>query len=545
MGFLCNKKEEEKIVSLTLIKENTLLNDLGLSNVYNINPTVDFCTEVFRSPEFIVSGAVELVSGLTTTLTGCTTGDTAIYNFTYTPDFDISLIITGGTDYTGYTGSLCYKIFDGTRFSDGYNSTGVLSNERINYCISFSAITSTTITQNFIQGTLPNTWGDYLMRPYYIFTSKDCNVGQVFNTWNNMVQLNTPQVDDKYFMTIKNPQEPVLPRPDGVSIPNYVLVSERLLYNGVSTQMSFQAINGNLNYWILGGYPLNGEVLLTVNGITLKQGTSSADGDFRIINNGWGSPQVVEVYGEIEAGVSGIKPSDTVVATYINAQPNDWPLSFERYFMDNILIDSFTYDDTDHYRTAGDNSINICTTCSILPMQQMFVTKPINPEFSIKVYVNGIALTPDREFFLSTTFDGKINFNPEFVTLKEGDIVAILAYSDIGEGGDYDYGTLDSRDFTVNWAVTEQLPQNVGGYFTVRLYNEDTGVLLYQNPTVPYISDQSNYSSLFTNLTVNIKYKIEVEFKVTFNAKMNNNVSTCSFAYGYFNTNNPKLLYST
>lgn len=543
MGFLCNKKEEEKVVSLTLIKENVLLSDLGLSNVYNINPSVEFCSEVFRSPEFIVSGAVELVSGLTSTLTGCTTGDTAVYNFDYTPTFDISVIITGGTDYTGYTGNLCYKLFDGSRFITSGAATRLVG-ERLNYCTPFSAITSSTITHNFTQGSvLPNTWGDYLMRFYYTFVSKDCNVGYGFNTWNSSVQLNTVQSEDRYFITVVDPPEPILPLPEGKVLPNYVLVSERLLFNGVSSQMSFQAINGNLNYWILGGYPLNNEVLLTVNGITLKQSFNGpTEGDFQIIDNGWGTPKVVEVFGPIEGG-NVIRPSDTVVATYINAQPNSWPMSFERYFMDTILIDGFTFDDTDHYRTPGDNTINVCTLSCLTPTQQMFTTRAINSEYSIKVYVNGVALTEDREFFLST-FDGRINFNPDFVTLRAGDIVGLLAYSK-PDNGDYDYGTIDSRDFTVNWSINEQLPSNVTGYFNVKLYDEDSNLLLYQNSNVPYLRDQVNYSSSFTNLSVNVKYKIEVEFKVNYYAKMDNSVSTCSFAYGYFNTNNPKLLYST
>lgn len=543
MGFLCNKKEEEKIVSLGLIKENKLLSDLGLSNVYNINPNVEFCREVFTSPEFIVSGAVELVSNLTTTLTGCTTGATAIYNFDYTPNFNINIILTGGTEYTGYTGNLCYKLFDGNRFVDNTSVATGLANERLTSCIPFSAITSTTITQNFIQGSLPNTWGEYLMRFYYTFVSKECNLGQNFNTWVNTVQINRAQSDDKYFMTILDPPEPILPLPEGKVLPNYVLVSEVLLSNGVTTQMSFQAINGNLNYWILGGRPLNGQILLTINGVTLKQGTTSTNGDFRLINQGLNVPIVVEVFGPIESGTP-IRPSDTVVATYINAQPNDWPLDLESYFMDNILIDGFTYDAVDNYRIPGDNTINICSLSCPVTMQQMFTTRAINSEYSIKVYVNGVALTENTEFFLSTTFPGKINFNPEFVTLKVGDIVSILAYAK-PYNGIYDYGTLVSNNFTVNWSIAEQLPNNVNGYFTVRLYDEVSNLLLFQNTNIPYSTDQINYSSLFTNLSINVKYKIEVEFKVTYKAKMGNNVSTCSFAYGYFNTNNPKLLYST
>ena len=544
MGFLCNKKEEEKIVSLALIKEDKLLSDLGLSNIYNINPNVEFCREVFTSPQFTVLGAVELVSGLTTTLTGCTTGATAIYNFDYTPNFNINILLTGGTEYTGYTGSLCYKLFDGDRFVDNTSIPTGLANERLTSCVSFSAITSTTITQNFIQGSLPNTWGEYLMRFYYTFISKECNKGQNFNTWENTVQVNRAQSDDRYFMTIVDPPEPILPLPGNQNpANNYNLISVPLLVNGVSSQMSFQAINGNLNYWILPSRPNGGVILLTVNGITLTQGTSIADGDYRLIDQGWSKPIVVELFAPI-AGGTPVSPSDVVIATYINSQYADgWAIDTNSYFMDTILIDGFTTDASDHYRVPGDMTINNCVLTCIIPMQQMFLTKAVDSEYSIIVYVNGVQITENLDFFLSSTFPGRINFNPE-VVLKVGDIVSVLAYAE-PDNGVYDYGTLNNTDFTVNWSINEQLPNNVSGYFTVRLYDEDSNLLLFQNSNIPYLTDQVNYSSLFTNLPVNVKYKFEVVFKVDYHAKMDNNVSTCSFAYGYFNTNNLALSYRT
>ena len=48
MGFLCIKKNNKIVVSQTEIKETEFLRNIGLSNVYNLKPEINVCSEVFR-----------------------------------------------------------------------------------------------------------------------------------------------------------------------------------------------------------------------------------------------------------------------------------------------------------------------------------------------------------------------------------------------------------------------------------------------------------------------------------------------------------------
>ena len=117
MGFLCIKNKNKIVVSQAELKETEFLRSIGLSNVYNLKPEINVCSEVFHSPEYYVSGTTTgLVTGLTATLTGCTTGATGIYNLTYTPDFNVNFIITGSTDFIDYTGNFSYKVFTDKNF---------------------------------------------------------------------------------------------------------------------------------------------------------------------------------------------------------------------------------------------------------------------------------------------------------------------------------------------------------------------------------------------------------------------------------------------
>ena len=112
MGFLCKIEEDKKNVSLEDLKKEKFLRDIGLNNVNNLNPEINFCQEIFLNPEYYVTGAIKLVSGYTTTLTGCTTGTTGIYNLDYTGDITLDFVITGETNYRDYEGNFCLKTFD-------------------------------------------------------------------------------------------------------------------------------------------------------------------------------------------------------------------------------------------------------------------------------------------------------------------------------------------------------------------------------------------------------------------------------------------------
>ena len=187
MGFLCVNKDKEKNVSQQEILDQNFLRDNGLSSVSNIQTDVKFCKEIFLSPEYYVTNAVKLVSGYTTTMTGCTTGSTnldGIYNLSYAGDINVNFIITGNTGFTLYNGSFCIKTFTKVNFRP-LISNGILSdkNQFLSDCFPFSSITSTTLTKTYAEGILPKTWGEYLIRPYYLFESKECNPGINFNSW--------------------------------------------------------------------------------------------------------------------------------------------------------------------------------------------------------------------------------------------------------------------------------------------------------------------------------------------------------------------------
>jgi hypothetical protein len=530
MGFLCINKNGLTVVSQEVVQETTFLQRAGLDNVNLLNPEIDVCTEVFHSPEYYVDGVIGLVSGMTSTLTGCTTGTTGIYNLTYTPNFDVTFNITGGTDYTGYTGSFCYKVFSDNRWVVTAPISGFRNgSEIIDSCTPFSAVTcplppcTDYVTQQFLEGGLPITWAEYLIRPYYKFTTKNCsNVS--FSTWDGEVQLNAYQPDrDYYFMTIVDPPTPVLNPPGGTSHPNYTLVTDNLLVNGVSSPRGPQSINGVLNYFILGSVPSDGRIMLFLNGVRLSQ-----DFDFTLIKQGFNVPPLVKINEEIV-------PTDVLIATYVTGLPTSWSGDFGAYFIDTILVDSIVTDPTPAYRVGGDNTL---AYNSITGKYEFYTSLPIDDTFAITLSVNGVTQVENIQYFISTSFDGRIIFNDENMVVRIGDVISVLAVSQ-DRGPDFNnYGTLTVNEFLAQWSVPSQFTNSkVTGRFIVQAFNDDTNLLMNQN-IVPFVSGQSNYESLFTNLSIGINYIFRVTFESTYVGYLNNSIITCSFAEGYFDTNN-------
>lgn len=524
MGFLCIKKNDKIVVSQTEIKETDFLRNIGLNNVYNLKPEINVCSEVFLSPEYYVSGTTTgLVTGLTATLTGCTTGTTGIYNLTYTSDFNVKFIITGSTNYVNYDGNLCFKVFPKERFKPKPATSGLINgSEIINNCYSFSAITS-SITKTFSEGELPKTWAEYLIRPYFTFKSMECNPGIVFNSWNDTVQLNDFQDgSDYYFMTIVDPPTPRLNPPGGIEIPNYTLVTDRLYVNGVSSVRGAQSISGNLNYFILSSIPSSG-ILLVLNGVQLTE-----DHDFRLITQGYSQPPIVEI-------LNVIKDTDWLLATYISGGPNPWTTDFGVYFMDTILVDTFTNTATPSYRLPGDNSLNYNP---VTLNYEFFTSLPIDPTSSIILTVNGVKLADDAQYFKSTSFDGRIIFDKIYTSFNTGDVISILTVSKDKGQNNNNYGSLKTNQFLVQWSVPPTFTNTeVTGRFIVQAFNDDTNALINQK-IVDFVDGQANYESLLTNLPLNVNYRFKVTFEATYYAYLNNEVITCSYSEGYFDTTN-------
>jgi hypothetical protein len=522
MGFLCIDRSLKKDVEQSDLKNQKLVRDIGLDNVYNLNPEINFCSEIFINPSFYMSGTSKLFTGSTTNLTGCTSGTTEIYNLDYTSDFNIYFNITGDTSFTAYTGSFCYKIFTDNNF--GSVSSGILNNgsELFNYCISFSSITSTTITKQFLDSDLVDNWGQYLIRPYYTFYSKNCS-NKTYNTWDYITQTNGFNNNTDYlFTTVINPPKPNLQPPSEPEKANYTLVTDKLYYDGISGQRGSQAINNTLNYFLLTSVPSNGQILLILNGIQLTQ-----DYDFRLLIQGFGQPPIVEVLN------NEIKPTDWLFATYTSGQPPSWVNNLGIYFIDTVVVDSITNVTTPNYRTPGDNTINYNTVNN---KYEFFTSLPIDSSYSTIVSVNGVKLAENYQYFLSDSFDGRIIFELSNTEFKIGDVISVLAVSKSkGQDGN-NYGSLKETQFNVIWSVPPSFTNNnVTGRFIIRAYDNDTNVLTNQS-YIDFIDGQSNYNYLINNLSLNVNYRFEVIFEATYNSLLNNKIITCSSSEGFFDT---------
>jgi DNA-binding beta-propeller fold protein YncE len=402
-------------------------------------------------------------------------------------------------------------------------------------------ITPSTITKELLEGSLPNSWGEYLIRTNYNFSSKTCSPGTIYNT-SNTPQTNAYQESDYYFMTVTNPSIPIIEGPSAIGNDSYVLITDRLYVKGRTGPQSPQAINNERNYFYLTAVPLNGQIILTVNGVQLTQSfdpitgsyitptppINTDNGDFRIIYFPNSKPPVVEIYGQIE-------DDDIVIANYITGGGTLDINYFDTYTINTIIIDGIVTGTSANasYRTFSDNTIFYNTEHN---SYEFFTTEAINTAFSTIVSVNGTKLTKDLDYYISNTFNGRIIFNNN-IALAIDDVVSVLfAYSQAGINSP-NYGSLSTNQFTLTWTVpTAFTNPEVVGRFIVQLFDNVTGNLLSQQTPIDFAPGQSQYSSLFTSLPLDTELRFKVTFETKYIGYLNNEVITCSFAEAYANT---------
>jgi len=572
MGFLCNIRNDKVKVSQSDLDNQELLRNVGLSNIFNINTTIDVCVEEFKSPQYYVSGATKLfsliesssacttsftnynksypvcqsgytlsagtnicyqVSGATTATTSANTytinQTLATYNLDYTPNFNISFILTGMTDYTGYTGSFCYKIFGKNNFRVSQPVAGLPpTSELVNNCIEYNQITGGSVTYQFLSGNTSKTWNEYLIRPYYTFTSKTCNKGQNFNTWDSEVQLNqfNPNTDF-YFSTVINPPVPELNPPQGQAAEDVYFVQDILLNKGVVGETGPQAINDELNYFLLGEPPLGTNVMIFVNGVKMTENY-----DYTLLYyNGALAPPAVVFQG------MALKSTDVVVANYL-VGTNESFITTSNWFINNLQVSTITTNTNPGYNVAINYN-------SVTGKQEMFLNKPISQTNAVVLFVNGVQMLEGVQFFKSTTENNKLIFNDSTMgTIVIGDIVSVFAVSTGNITGGYNYGSLDTNSFTANWTVPTALPENVSNDFVLQVANyNDTGytIVLYQSIAIPFFSSQGNYTATINSLTLNQRYRFRVLSRATYTDLANNKIKTCSYSEGFFDTTSQKL----
>ena len=192
---------------------------------------------------------------------------------------------------------------------------------------------------------------------------------------------------------------------------NFNLITDKLYVAGYSSPRGSQSITGELNYFLLTTIPSNGQIMLILNGIQLTQ-----DYDFRLLDQGYGVPPVVEILNG-----NTVKTTDWLLATYIASIPQQASTSvFGSYFIDSILVSNFTNTSTSSYRIPGDNSLNYNP---VTLNYEFFTTLPIDPTYALVVTVNGLKLAEEFQYFKSTSFDGRIIFDKLYTTFSLGDVI--------------------------------------------------------------------------------------------------------------------------
>jgi hypothetical protein len=515
MGFLCKIKEDKYL-------DNNLDRDLGLSNIYNVNSTTNFCFEPFEGPTYWVSGATKAITGSTTPCSGSPTNCYSVYNFSEVLDFDLGFNFTGSTDYTGYTGSFCYKMYNRANFVVN-NANKPLNNVIPSYekCYEFSTLTSTTLNNVITLGDLPFTNSDYMLRSYYKFTPKDC-IKKEIDTWKNSIQLNNFNFNyDWYLTTVTNPDSPII-----IDTPSD-LVNNVRLYQEKIQGSAYQ------NFFNLAVQPLDNRINLYVNGILLTQ-----DLDYTLDSSTFPTttPIVNILSGNIEnrdiiSIVYLIGPQSFLTALGVSRQ--------DKFNIDTLLVTGFT-------ENVTASTVNIVNNNTTKGTQEVFLTSNFDSDSTIVGVINGVKLMAGIEFYESSTTPNKIIFNPHFITIKEGDILSFWYFKTRLDTYN-NLGTLDKDSVTIPWKVTplREPTYNTGSFKVEVTEKSDTNwTSLFTTKYVLYDINLIQYNTEITKLEVNKDYKFRVIFEKTYKNILKENIITSSNVVGYFNTKNDKIIYS-
>tara|TARA_R110000868_G_scaffold51263_1_gene162799 strand:- start:650 stop:2251 length:1602 start_codon:yes stop_codon:yes gene_type:complete len=525
MCILC-KNKKTNIPTIDIKKSiQTDVDRSGLSNIFNLENSVNFCNEEFKQPLYYMDGTVKATTGYTTTAcSGITTGTTysvsgcsAVYNLSEIEDFDLTFNITGNTEYSGYTGSFCYHIFDLDLLNK--NTDFITQNDSIlTDCFVFSAITGNTIVDKIVQGDLPVKDAQYFLKDYSIFKTKECPTNLSINTFN----LSTYPKEDLYsdgwyFITVTNPEKPILfTNNSGGLIKDTVLNTELVPIRA-----------GQTTFFKINGIPLNNKMLVYLNGIQLTEG---ADWISSIDNVG-----LIElVNGTLEPG------RDQLSVTYLDLQEDTkdiFNLNEDYLEMDAFIVSGITTDVT--YSGASRPSINYNTVKS---RQELLTTQPIKNSSKIIFTINGVTLTENIEFFTSNSDNTKLIMEPNTV-IKEGDAVSVFYLTDTPSGY-LDVGVYRTLTPTVNWYVPESyeqyLPKN--GEFLIQVTTEEDEN--FDNPIqqifVDLIKGEPFYSKELEELptTVGNNFLFKVYFFKNYPILFGNNVKTRNVSEtGFFQVN--------
>jgi hypothetical protein len=464
-------------------------------------------------------------TGITVT-SGVTVDCDGLHNVSINDSFDLNFYITGGTDYTGYTGQFCYKLIN-----DGYilsGDTNFLLDDNIleggveviyEKCFDFSGLTSTTITDTILSDVdVPISDNDYRLISYVKFYPENCTEDEI-----NLSLLDPPLVefnysDDWFFTTITNPPTPL-----------FTEVVGQFQGGSIRTDV-LQVFEGQRDYQLTSA-PNGGKVMVDVNGVTLTE-----DVDYTLNYSLLPSGNVIITFLE-DLEVS----RDIVSVTYIT--PGD-PTQLIQTRTDLFSIETLVVTGFTTGTTAS--TINIINDNVTAGVKEFFTQYDYLNNSTIRVTINGFELTQGIDYFTSNKVQNKINFHPNRTVLV-GDVITVWYFKQSAVLQEGQLGKLDSNDVDIRWYITEEIPTNSTGYFNIEI-TESTD-LTYSattySGTTDYVSGTTAYSLLFEDVEVNKEYIYRVCMVKNYTNITNDVIETTSCsANGSFDLTSGNAVYS-
>lgn len=481
IGIKCTQGNVSGGVGNSLIKsilDQKLNRDIGLSNVYNVNSELNLSTEAYTGPSYTISGTcfgdfsytgTTIVSGVTGVTTyyntsGCT------YNVSEVDNIPIVFNLTGSTQYTGYTGQFCYKVF-------GLNS--VLINQD---CTIYSGITGGTIVKNLDFSSVGSKiQREFKIRAWNVFDSLTIDNLTIDTSIYNPVD----DSNDCYFVTTTNPPKPTL-RLNNIDdfTKDFYLINEVL---DVNDEGPTPAVKTSYK-------PTGTAVILVVNGVVM----STLD-------------YTVTEYGLINFNVL-LEPEDRVQAIYYAGTPVSADGKLEALVVNTI---------TSGVTASTTNILNINPTQG--DRLEFFTQEPMANTPIIQV--NGVTLQNDVDYYLSTVVPNKVNF-AENVPIDIGDIISIL-YVPFGNTDNGFLGKLLDNNVTINWNVNGNVGRSTetDGYFVVEITSfEDLNYdnILYTSSNIDFVFGSIGYTVDMGPITTSnvSSYIYRVRFIKNFNTRL-------------------------
>lgn len=456
-------------ITASTIYENVVYENDCLSRgraINNFNERSNFYT--FSLPQYYISGA-------TTIMTGMTTGSTGVYIVDSLSSLTFSTIFTDSNKDTFFVGNNGIKfglyqrttptnIIIGSAGNPNqiipiinnpvFNNDELLGSRYftctdISCCTCQSAYTpsysSVTYTYDLSQSE-----GEFIIKGIFKWTNFTYFSNLIGVEYNESLNYGSYPYGfynsgrDYYFIYLKRAVKP--------TITSNVVISDSLPLNILTIYPSF---NGQTAFPLPQQISTNGSgLLVSVNGITLSLPEFTYSSNTLYITSGY------------------LETSDAITIVYSN-QANTPPIQTESYKITSIPNTT--------YPSSGQKVIyNTSTNKYEYWLDYETVNQPI-------LSVNGQTLSNNIDFYVSSSNKRRLIFVD---SLSVGDIITIFYNSITSNGTD-----IFNKNYDINWTIPEPTTNNLG-YFLIQLANE--GDTSFTNPIYTGITFYGLNQTIYT-----------------------------------------------